>query len=118
MKSLLLDQSFAAGVGNWIADEVLYQAGIDPRRRASSLTDAEARRVRARLAAIVKRAVGANADDSLYPRSWLFHRRWGRRSDARTARGQPTRAHDDWRTHHRVGAGGTALSREAVSPAV
>ena len=75
VKSLLLDQSFAAGVGNWIADEVLYQAGIDPRRRASSLTDAEARRVRARLAAIVNRAVGANADDSLYPRSWLFHRR-------------------------------------------
>ncbi|MDE2907406.1 MAG: hypothetical protein OXQ28_15125, partial [Acidobacteriota bacterium] len=35
LKSLLLDQSFAAGVGNWIADEVLYQAGIDPRRRAS-----------------------------------------------------------------------------------
>ena len=77
VKSLLLDQSFAAGVGNWIADEVLYQAGIDPRRRASSLTDAEARRMRARLAAIVKRAVGANADDSRYPRTWLFHRRWG-----------------------------------------
>ena len=89
VKSLLLDQSFAAGVGNWIADEVLYQAGIDPRRRASSLTDAEARRVRARLASIVKRAVGANADDSLYPRTWLFHRRWGRRADAKTARGQP-----------------------------
>ena len=89
VKSLLLDQSFAAGVGNWIADEVLYQAGIDPRRRASSLTDAEARRVRARLAAIVKRAVGVNADDSAYPRTWLFHRRWGRRGDAKTARGEP-----------------------------
>ena len=89
VKSLLLDQSFAAGVGNWIADEVLYQAGIDPRRRASSLTDAQARRVRARLASIVQRAVRANADDSLYPRTWLFHRRWGRREDAKTARGQP-----------------------------
>ena len=89
VKSLLLDQSFAAGVGNWIADEVLYQAGIDPRRRASSLTDAEARRVRARLASIVRRAVETNADDSLYPRTWLFHRRWGKRDDARTARGEP-----------------------------
>ncbi len=88
LKSLLLDQSFAAGVGNWIADEVLFQAGIDPRRRASSLTDAEARRLRARLGAIVKRAVGANADDSLYPRTWLFHRRWGRQGDARTTRGE------------------------------
>ncbi len=89
VKSLLLDQSFAAGVGNWIADEALFQAGIDPRRRASSLTDTEARRLRARLRSIVRRAVEANADDSLYPRTWLFHRRWGRRDDARTTRGEP-----------------------------
>ena len=88
LKSLLLDQAFAAGVGNWIADEVLFQAGIDPRRRASSLTDAEARRLRARLGAIVKRAVDANADDSLYPRTWLFHRRWGKQDDAHTTRGE------------------------------
>ena len=88
VKSLLLDQSFSAGVGNWIADEVLYQAGIDPRRHATSLTDDEARRVRAKLAAIVKRAVAANADDARYPRTWLFHRRWGKRADARTTRGE------------------------------
>ena len=89
VKSLLLDQAFAAGVGNWIADEVLYQAGIDPRRRASSLTDAEARRVRTKLGFIVKRAVRVNADDASYPRTWLFHRRWGKRGDATTSRGEP-----------------------------
>ena len=88
VKSLLLDQSFSAGVGNWIADEALYQARIDPRRHATSLTDEEARRVRAKLAAIVKRAVAANADDARYPRTWLFHRRWGKRADARTTRGE------------------------------
>src|SRR5262245_62413515 len=37
IKAVLLDQSFAAGVGNWIADEVLYQAGIAPQRRANTL---------------------------------------------------------------------------------
>ena len=89
VKSLLLDQSFAAGVGNWIADEALFQAEVDPRRRASSLSDMEARRLRARLRSIVRRAVEANADDSLYPRTWLFHRRWGKRDDARTTRGEP-----------------------------
>src|SRR3989442_1296893 len=36
MKALLLDQSFAAGVGNWIADEGLYQARIGPRRGSGS----------------------------------------------------------------------------------
>ena len=28
IKALLLDQAFAAGVGNWVADEVLYQVCI------------------------------------------------------------------------------------------
>src|SRR5918999_1613844 len=51
VKAVLLDQSFAAGVGNWIADEVLYQAGIAPHRRAHTLSDDEARRLRARLRA-------------------------------------------------------------------
>ena len=99
IKALLLDQRFAAGVGNWIADEVLYQAGIAPNRRASSLSEAELRRLRAKLARVVARAVEVNADSDAYPKSWLFHRRWGKRSDARTVRGDPI--------EHRVVAGRT-----------
>ena len=89
IKALLLDQRFAAGVGNWIADEVLYQAGIAPTRRASSLGEAEVRRLRAKLVRVVARAVEVNADNDAYPKTWLFHRRWGKRSDARTVRGDP-----------------------------
>jgi formamidopyrimidine-DNA glycosylase len=88
LKSLLLDQSFAAGVGNWIADEVLYQAKIDPRRRASSLTAAEAGRIHGKLRTIVARACAVDADKDRLPRSWLFHHRWGKATDARTARGE------------------------------
>src|SRR6202022_1239098 len=51
IKAVLLDQTFAAGIGNWIADEVLYQAGIAPKRRASTLSAAEARRFAARVGA-------------------------------------------------------------------
>src|SRR5262245_33357792 len=76
VKALLLDQSFAAGVGNWIADEVLYQARIAPRRPARSLSNRELDRLRARLRSVVRVAVGARADSNRYPRSWLFHRRW------------------------------------------
>lgn len=89
LKGLLLDQAFAAGVGNWIADEVLYQARVDPRRRACDLTSAEARRVRSRLVAIIRRAVEVDARKDRFPRTWLFHRRWGRKEGARTARGEP-----------------------------
>ncbi|KAG2499114.1 hypothetical protein HYH03_002698 [Edaphochlamys debaryana] len=30
IKALLLEQEFCSGIGNWIGDEVLYQAGIHP----------------------------------------------------------------------------------------
>ena len=38
LKARLLDQSRLAGVGNLIADEVLWRAGLAPARPASSLT--------------------------------------------------------------------------------
>ena len=89
IKALLLDQSFAAGVGNWIADEVLFQARIDPRRHANTLSEAEAKLLRRRLKSVVETAVKVNADSSRYPRTWLFHRRWGRRRGAKTTQGEP-----------------------------
>lgn len=45
LKAVLLDQSRVAGVGNLIADELLWRAGLDPRRSAGSLTQAELRRL-------------------------------------------------------------------------
>ena len=88
IKSVLLDQGLFAGVGNWIADEVLYQAGLRPQRLAADLELAEVRRLRARLVAIVTRAVAVDADSDRFPSTWLFHRRWGRDAEARTARGE------------------------------
>lgn len=41
IKSLLLNQSIVAGVGNIYADEALFRAGIDPRRNGNTLTEAE-----------------------------------------------------------------------------
>lgn len=89
LKAVLLDQAFVAGVGNWIADEVLYQAGVDPRRTPASLDDAEIRRVHAKLRAVVRRACEADADKARFPRTWLFHARWGRVAGAVTPRGEP-----------------------------
>lgn len=91
VKALLLDQSFAAGVGNWIADEVLFQAGISPHRRCSGLTDAETRRLRDALRRVVNLAVRVGADASRFPPHWLFHVRWGKMRGATTAAGQALR---------------------------
>jgi formamidopyrimidine-DNA glycosylase len=90
VKALLLDQSFAAGVGNWIADEVLYQARVPPRRPVRQLSDAELDRLRARLRAVVRLAVRVGSDSDRFPRTWLFHRRWDRRPGI-TRRGDPIR---------------------------
>lgn len=91
IKAVLLDQSFSAGVGNWIADEVLYQAKIDPRRRADSLTAEEAGRIRARLKAIIGFAVKVGSDDARFPRGWLFHYRWGKTRGAVDGQGRAIR---------------------------
>src|SRR5262245_33613743 len=91
LKAVLLDQTFAAGVGNWIADEVLYQARLDPRRRANTLSAAEADRLRVKLRSVIVTSVRALNDSDRYPRTWLFHDRWGRDPGALTSRGEPIR---------------------------
>jgi formamidopyrimidine-DNA glycosylase len=87
IKGLLLDQTFAAGVGNWIADEVLYQAGIDPRRQVESLREAEVEALRAQLEHVVTVAVAVDARKEDLPADWLFHRRWGKDPGATTEAG-------------------------------
>lgn len=87
IKSVLMDQSFAAGVGNWIADEVLYQAGINPIRGADTLSRMEVQLLRRKLKSIIMLAVRVSADKNRFPRNWLFHYRWGKNPRALTANG-------------------------------
>ena len=82
LKSLLLDQRFAAGMGNWLADEVLCQARLDPRRTIGSLSGDERERVRLTIRDIVVSAVDVEARKESFPRSWLFHYRWGKKEGA------------------------------------
>ncbi len=77
IKAVLLDQTVLAGIGNWIADEVLYQAGIAPARPASSLSASEVSALRNAVRAVLKHAVRVEADARRFPKSWLFEHRWG-----------------------------------------
>jgi formamidopyrimidine-DNA glycosylase len=49
VKARLLDQTRIAGVGNLIADEVLWRAALAPARPSNSLTDADIRRLQRHL---------------------------------------------------------------------
>lgn len=77
IKAVLLDQAVFAGIGNWIADEVLYVAGIRPARLASSLSLKECEELRKAIKKVIDHAVKVGADSEQYPDSWLFHHRWG-----------------------------------------
>jgi formamidopyrimidine-DNA glycosylase len=88
IKAVLLDQKLFPGVGNWIADEVLYQAGIAPHRVASDLSRDQITRLRRRLLAILRKACAVDADKTRFPADWLFHVRWGRKQGVRTIHGQ------------------------------
>lgn len=87
LKGLLLDQTFAAGIGNWMADEILYRAEIDPRRTIDSLSEDDVHRLHAGLDYVVRTAVDADAVAERYPPSWLFHHRWDK--DTQTRDGAP-----------------------------
>ena len=77
IKALLMDQSIVSGIGNWVADEVLYHAKINPARSASSLSSSEYAALRKSITKILELAVENGADEDKYPTTWLFHHRWG-----------------------------------------
>jgi formamidopyrimidine-DNA glycosylase len=66
LKACLMDQARVAGVGNLVADEVLWRARLDPARAAGNLTADESRRlagvVRSTLADLMARG-GSHAGD-------------------------------------------------------
>ena len=59
IKSALLNQKLLSGVGNIYADEALFRAKVRPRRRASSLTQAELKKLHTGLLAVLREAIKA-----------------------------------------------------------
>lgn len=54
LKARLLDQSRIAGIGNLLADEILWRSGFDPARPVSSLGPDELRRLAARIVEVIR----------------------------------------------------------------
>lgn len=85
VKAVLLMQEMFPGVGNWMADEILWRAAIHPRRRAGSLHPAELRTLHrecrrvCQLARTTIAGEGGTLPPDLnahIPATWLFRHRW------------------------------------------
>ena len=81
IKGVLLDQkAMISGIGNWVADEVLYASKILPTTPANQLNDAALTDLRDNLLAILRTACDADADYTKFPSTWLFHHRWAKQT--------------------------------------
>lgn len=77
VKAVLLKQEYFPGLGNWMADEVLYQAGIHPECPAGAVT----RQRLTRLYEVIRYISAAamriiSRDWGTPPEDWLFQYRW------------------------------------------
>lgn len=72
IKAALMDQRLVAGVGNIIADEVLWHARIHPKRTIDSLDEDERRRLYTHMRRVLREAVD-RFDYLPRKRSWLSH---------------------------------------------
>ena len=79
IKAVLLLQRGFAGIGNWMADEILWRAKISPSRIAGSLSPAERARLfrETRFVATESLRIIAPEFGDL-PRNWLIHQKWKR----------------------------------------
>jgi formamidopyrimidine-DNA glycosylase len=72
VKAALMDQRLVAGVGNIIADEVLWHARIHPKRTIESLEAEERKRLYSEMRRVLRQAVD-RFDYVPRRRSWLSH---------------------------------------------
>ncbi len=77
IKAVLLSQVGFPGIGNWMADEILWRAHIAPQTRAGKLTGSAIAALYRSTRFVARAAleiIGTDWNDP--PRTWLLHERW------------------------------------------
>lgn len=80
IKAVLLMQKRFPGIGNWMADEILWRSRIQPGRRAGDLDEEERACLYREIRAVVRGSMKHIARPGEHwgdpPSGWLFHQRW------------------------------------------
>jgi formamidopyrimidine-DNA glycosylase len=98
LKPLLLLQERFPGVGNWMADEILWRARLAPSRRAGDLDERQIAALYRALRWVCREAITTMSADWEYPESWLFAHRWQEGGRCPRCRGPLTRVQLGGRT--------------------
>ena len=72
LKAVLLMQEHFPGIGNWMADEILWRALLHPATPAGALDDAQTSALWDKVRWVSRTAIRIISDDWTYPPSWLF----------------------------------------------
>jgi formamidopyrimidine-DNA glycosylase len=75
VKSTLMNQKRICGLGNVYTDELLFAAGIHPKRNCSDLSDTDIDTLFESMHTVVDAAIDAKAQPEKMPRSFLLPRR-------------------------------------------
>jgi formamidopyrimidine-DNA glycosylase len=77
LKAVLLDQSLFPGIGNWMADEILWRARLHPARRVADLPPGAPKRLWQETTEVARAALETIAPDwGDLPDDWLMNHRW------------------------------------------
>ncbi|KAI5205393.1 hypothetical protein E4T39_02964 [Aureobasidium subglaciale] len=76
VKALMLDQANISGIGNWVADEILYQARIHPEQYSYTFSTAQISALHKAMMDVCETAVAVLSDSSKFPETWLMRYRW------------------------------------------
>lgn len=87
IKTLLLDQQkVCSGIGNWIADEVLFQSHIHPSTKCNILNQSDCDKLAHSINTVITTACNVQSESEKFPNEWLFHSRWEKRRSSETIR--------------------------------
>lgn len=77
IKALLLDQRYFQGIGNWMADEILWRAHIHPALPCGKINEKTSNVLFSQIRFVAHgamKSIGLHGGDP--PKGWLFHVRW------------------------------------------
>jgi formamidopyrimidine-DNA glycosylase len=75
IKNALMDQKTIAGIGNIYSDEILYHAGVHPKRKIDKLSESEIDSIAKYTKQVLQKAIEKKSDPQKMPSFYLLGRR-------------------------------------------